>query len=226
MTRRQSYSQQVFPTTAEFTASLKKLKGDGVKVMLGYVWAGFDGFKTEILDKNPPPTRDNLDLERNLTEMLYPYINRALPASLPYHLQPESKETEQVVPRRQPPEPDLSFILHSNIRVTFPMDAKVLERDTVAAMADYADTVQNRFVTCVYAPFSKEGAMIAFLLAGSVRTVFQSLATAMGCMISRSAYTPSRNHRTSSHDRSAAACKYKQFRCHHLVMPVSASGTA
>src|SRR6266481_1653557 len=202
MTRRQSYSEQVFPTTAEFTARLKKLKGDGVKVMLGYVWAGFDGFKTEILDKNPPPTRDNADLERDLTEMLYPYINRALLASLPYYLQHERKEREQAVPGRQPPEPDLSFILYSNIRITFPMDAKVLERDTVAAMADYADTVQNRFLTGVYAPFSKEGAMIAFLLGGSVRTVFQSLATAISCTISRSAYIPSRNHRTSSHDRS------------------------
>jgi hypothetical protein len=226
MTWRQSYSQQVFPTTREFTAILKKLKGDGVKVMLGYVWAGFDGFKTEILGKNPPPTRDNADLERDLTEMLYPYINRALPASLPYYLQHEKKEREQATPGRQPPEPDLSFILHSNIRVTFPMDAKVLERDTVAAMSDYADTVQNRFVTCVYAPFSKEGAMIAFLLAGSVKNVFQSLGTAMGCMISRSAYMSSRNHRTSSHDRSAAVCKYKKFRCHHLVMPVGADVTA
>lgn len=226
MTQRQSYSQQVFPTTAEFTGRLKKLKGDGVKVMLSYVWAGFDGFKTEILDKNPPPTRDNADLERDLTEMLYPYINRALPASLPYYLLHEKKEREQAVPGRQPPEPDLSFILNSNIRVTFPMDAKVLERDTVAAMTDYADTVQNKFVSCVYAPFSKEGAMIAFLLAGSVSTVFQSLSRAMGCTISRSAYIAARNHKTSSHARSAAACKYKQFRCHHLVMPVSASVTA
>src|SRR6266542_7061242 len=162
MTRRQAYSQQVFPTTAEFTTCLKKLKDDGVKVMLGYVGDGFDRVKTEVLDKNPPPTRDNADLERDLTEMLYPHILQALPASLPYYLQHEKKEREQAVPGRQPPEPDLSFILFSNIRVTFPMDAKVLEWDTVAATADYADTVQNRFVTCVYAPFSQEGAMIAF----------------------------------------------------------------
>ncbi len=223
MTRRQSYSQQIFPNTAEFTARLKRLKGDGVKVMLGYVWAGFDGFKTEILDKNPPPTRDNADLERDLTEMLYPYINRALPPSLPYYLQHEKKEREQAVLGRQPPEPDLSFVLYSNIRVTFPMDTKVLERDTVANMADYADTIQNRFVTGVYAPFSKEGAMIAFLLAGSVKTVFQNLGAAIGCTVSRSAYISGRDHKTSWHERSAAACKYKMFRCHHLIMAVGLS---
>jgi hypothetical protein len=225
MIRRQSYSQQVFPTTTEFTACLRRLKDDGVKAMLGYVWAGFDGFKAEILENNPSPTRDNLDLERDLTEMLYPHIHRSIPATSPYYLQHERKEREQATPGRQPPEPDLSFILFSNLRVTFPMDAKVLERDTIAAMSDYADTVQNRFVTCVYAPFSKEGAMIAFLLNGSVQTLFEHLAAAIGCTLSRSAYIPDRNHRTSSHDRSAAACKYKKFRCHHLVMPVGPAVT-
>jgi hypothetical protein len=223
MTRRRSYSQQVFPKTVEFTARLKVLKDDGVKVMLGYVWAGFDSFRREILDNNVPPTRDNPDLERDLTEMLYPHILRALPASLPYYLHPEKKEREQAVPRGQPPEPDLSFILYSNVRVTFPMDAKVLERDTVAAMADYANTVQDRFVTCVYAPFSKEGAMIAFLLAGSVKTVFQSLSTAMACTISPRGYIPGRDHRTSSHKRAAAKCKYNEFRCHHLIMAIGSS---
>jgi hypothetical protein len=226
MTRRQSYSQQVFPATAEFTACLRKLAGDGVRVMLGYVWAGFDGFRAEVLNKHQPPTRDHADLERDLTELLHLYIVQALPASLPYCLLHEKKEREQAVPGRQPPEPDLSFVLFSNPRVTFPMDAKVLERDTVAGMADYADTVQNRFVACVYAPFSREGAMLAFLLAGSVRTVFQNLSTALGCPISRNAYIPTRNHKTSSHARTAAACEYKQFRCHHLVMAVSTSVTA
>jgi hypothetical protein len=223
MTRRQSYSQQVFPMTVEFTSRLKKLKDHGVKVMLGYVWSGFDSFKKEILDKNLPPTRNNADLERDLTEMLYPHIYRALPASTPYYLQHEKKEREQAVSGRQPPEPDLSFVLYSNIRVTFAMDAKVLERDTVSAVVDYADTVRNRFVTCIYAPFSKEGAMIAFLLSGSVKTTFHSLGAAVGCTISPRAYIQNRNHRTSTHDRSAVACKYKKFRCHHIIMAVGLS---
>ncbi|MBL8797701.1 MAG: hypothetical protein JNM56_27630 [Planctomycetia bacterium] len=225
MSRRQSFSQQIFPTTAEFTGCLKKLRGDGMKVMLGYVWAGFDSFKKEILDKNPPPTRTNTDLERDLTEMLYPYILRTLPAALPYYLLHERKEREKAILGRQPPEPDLSFVLRANIRVTFPMDAKVLERDAVATLTDYADTVRNRFLTGGYAPFSKEGAMIAFLLAGSVRTVFQNLAVAIGCTISQRAYIAGRQHRTSSHVRSAAACQYTRFRCHHMILPMSPSVT-
>jgi hypothetical protein len=223
MSRRPSYSQQVFPAAVEFTACLKQLQGDGVKVMLGYVWEGFDRFKAEVLDKNPPPSRDNPDLERDLTEMLYPHILKALPASPPYYLQHEKKERESAVPGRQPPEPDLSFVLFSNIRVTFPMDSKVVERDGVANMSDYVDTVTNRFVSCVYGPFSKEGAVLAFLLAGSVRTLFRSLSQALGCAVSRTAYIKTRHHKTSWHERPAPACKLKRFRCHHLVMPMCAS---
>src|SRR5581483_11181765 len=126
MTQRQSYSQQVFPDTPEFTACLKKLTGDGVKVMFGYIWAGFDRFKTEILDKNPPPTRDHADLERDLTELLYPHILQALPSLLPYYLHHEKKERERAIPGGQPPEPDLSLVLFSNVRITFPMDSKVV----------------------------------------------------------------------------------------------------
>ena len=180
MSRRLSYSQQVFPATTEFTACLNKLQEDGVRVMLGGIWEGFDRLKAEVLDRNPPPSRENADLERDLTEMLYPHILKALPALLPYYLQHEKKEREHAMPGGQPPEPDLSFVMYSNIRVTFPLDSKVVERDGVSDLADYADTVQNRFLNCVYAPFSKEGGMIAFLLAGSVRTVFICLGTTLG----------------------------------------------
>ena len=221
MSRRLSYSQQVFPVTTEFTACLNGLQQDGVKVMLGRIWEGFDRFKAEILDNNPPPSRENADLERDLTEMIYPHILQSLPASLPYYLHHEKKEREQAVIGRQPPEPDISFVLFSNIRITFPFDSKVVEGDQVHHMADYADTVQNRFLNCVYAPFSKEGAMIAFLLAGSIRTVFTSIGTALGCVISSRGYIASRNHRTSRHDRTNPTCSHRQFRCHHLIMPMN-----
>lgn len=218
MTRRQSYSQQVFPTTPEFISHLKRLQDDGAKAMLGYVWVGFDSFKSEILDKNAAPSRENADLERDLTELLYPYICRAMPATLPYYLQHEKKERESAQPRRQPPEPDLSFVLNANPRVTFPMDAKVLERDTVAAMGDYVDTVRNRFIAGVYAPFSKEGAMLGFLLSGSMATVFRSLGRALRCRVSRRNYLTGRHHRTSTHNRPRA--QYLAFRCHHLLMAI------
>jgi hypothetical protein len=142
-------------------------------------------------------------------------------ALLPYYLQHEKKEREQAVLGRHPPEPDLSFVMYSNIRVTFPLDSKVVEGDGIPDMADYADTVQNRFVSCVYAPFSKEGAMLAFLLAGSVGAAFRSLSSVLGCPLSTRVYIPFRKHKTSWHDRTAHACTHKRFRCHHMIMPMS-----
>src|SRR4051794_25643083 len=103
MTRRLSYSQRVFPVTTEFTSCLERLTQDGVKTMIGYLWAGFDSFKTEVLDQKPPPSRVDADLERDLTEMLYPHVLRALPAGLPYYLQHEKKERESAIPGAQPP---------------------------------------------------------------------------------------------------------------------------
>jgi hypothetical protein len=103
MTRRQSYSQEVFPNTFEFTSRLQELTASGLRIMLGAIWKGFDSFKIEVLDKNLPPSRDYLDLERDLTEMLYPHISRALPAAVPYYLQHERKEREAATPGKQPP---------------------------------------------------------------------------------------------------------------------------
>jgi len=94
MTKRQSYSQEVFPDTFEFTSRLDELAASGLRTLLGAVWQGFDSFKAAVLDRNLPPSRSHLDLERDLTEMLYPHINRAIPPGAPYYLQHEKKERE------------------------------------------------------------------------------------------------------------------------------------
>jgi hypothetical protein len=220
MSRRLSYSQRVFPRTFEFTATLARLKKRGVKTMLDSVWSGLDRFKAEILDRNPPPTRQDRDLERDLTELIFPHVQRAVGGDFPYYLHHERKEREATGRVGQPPEPDLSFIFYANPRITFPIDSKVVDRDRVSDVADYVDTVNNRFLTCIYAPFSKEGAMLAFLLAGGVAALFRSLQSALGCPLSRRPYCLGRNHRTSRHERVAVACKFRPFVCHHMVMPV------
>jgi hypothetical protein len=225
MTRRQSYSQRVFPDNIEFAARLNMLQKAGVKTMLSYIWAGFDVFKAEVLNRHDPPTREDIDLERDLTEMLCPHVLRSLPATLPYYLHHEKKERESATVGGQPPEPDLSFVLFANIRITFPIDSKVVERDRPSDLTDYVETVNNRFLSCVYAPFSKEGAMLTFLLAGSITALFANIEKQLGCDLSRRPFIRGRDHRTSRHRRIAPACRYRAFRCHHLVMPVSSGVT-
>jgi hypothetical protein len=226
MTQRLSFTQRVFPADIEFTAHLESLQQNGLKTMLGYLWAGFDSLKAEILDQHPSPSREDADLERDLTELLFSFVVRSMPAALPYYLHHEKKERESASPGGQPPEPDLSFIFFANIRITFPIDSKILERDRPSDLTDYVKTVNDRFLACIYAPFSKEGAMLGFLLAGSVRTLYNNLSKALRCRLSTNSYSPGRSHRTSRHNRTAAACRYTAFRCHHLVMPVNSDVTA
>src|SRR5947209_4883005 len=109
MSRRLSYSQRVFPRTFEFTAALALLKQRGVKTMLESLWAGLDRFKAEILDRNLPPSRQDRDLERDLTELIFPYVQRAVGGDAPYYFHHERKEREAAARVGQPPEPDLSF---------------------------------------------------------------------------------------------------------------------
>jgi hypothetical protein len=226
MNRRVSYSQRVFPADAEFTSTLEELQRDGVRTMLEYLWAGFDAFKDQVIDRNEEPTRRDADLERDLMDLFVPYVSRLIPARSPYYLHPEKKEHESALPGAQPPEPDLSFVFFSNPRVTFPVDAKVVEKDRPSAVTDYVNTVNDRFVACVYAPFSKHGAMLAFFLAGSVKTLLSNIRAGLGCSLSRGSYFRGRYHKTSEHERMAAACNHKSFTCHHLVMPVGAGVTA
>jgi hypothetical protein len=196
------------------------LKKDGIRAMLRYLWLGFDTLRAEVIDQHREPSRGDADLERDLTEIFYPHVLRAMPAALPYYLQHEKKERESAVPGAQPPEPDLSFVFFAHIRVTFPIDAKIIEKDRPSDATDYVDTVKTRFVSCVYAPFSKQGAMIAFFLDGSVKAFLKHVKQALGCTLSRSWYFKGRYHKTSDHSRTGTACHHKAFVCHHLVMPV------
>jgi hypothetical protein len=216
MSERRSYSQQVFPDTFEFTSVLGALVEDGLKIMFAAVWSGLDSFRASVLEKNLPPSRDNLDLERDLTEMVYPHILQAIPEGAPYYLHHEKKERETAVPGKQPPEPDLSFVSLKNIRVTLPLDAKVID-DDVANLTDYVDTFNGRFLSCVYAPFSKEGAMLTYLLAGNAANLFLRIAAALPCTMSDRPFITERNHYTSEHTRTSERCRYRPFRCHHLV---------
>ncbi len=226
MSRRPSYSQRTLPADFEFASTLEQLQVDGVRTMLGYLWAGLEQFKTDYLDKHPAPTREDSDLERDLTEQLYPFALKAIPAAAPYYLMHEKKERESAILGAQPPEPDLSFVYFSNSRITFPIDSKVLEKDRPSDVKDYVATVSGRFLSCVYAPFCTQGAMIAFFLEGSVTKLLKRVREGLDCSLSRAWYFHGRYHKTSQHTRTAAACHHKQFTCHHMVMAVSALVTS
>jgi len=191
---------------------------DACALMLGWVWGGYDLLGEDVLRKvNWNQAKD--DLEREITQLLEPRIRRCMPAETFCYIQhaPTERETRKPAPA-QPPEYDLGFVLFSNERIIWPMEAKVLSTDQDTA--SYVSDVLHQFLTCRYGPFSEEGAMLGYLLSGMPSKAFAKIAVKLGVKLAVLGAFSARNHRVSSHSRQVPAGKAypKSFRCHHLLM--------
>ena len=119
----------------------------------------------------------------------------------------------------------MGFVLYGNERSIFPIEAKVIHTST--AVGEYVNEVKANYLTCRYAPFSREGSMLGYLLQGDVEVVFEGLGTKLD--VNLETYEPlfDRNHRLSVHSRTSTPfCDYFPglFRCHHLIMPIVCTG--
>jgi hypothetical protein len=189
--------------------------------MLGWIWAGYDLLVAEVLNKvNWQRAKD--DLEREITQLLEPRIRRSMPPDVFCYVQHASKEREtRKPPPAQPPEYDLAFVLYANERVMWPLEAKVLltDQDT----SSYVRDVLNEFLTCRYAPFSAEGAMLGYLLSGDPARTFARIAEHLHARLADCGSFVGRAHKVSAHARHVPVGKPypKAFRCHHLLMPLT-----
>lgn len=100
----------------------------------------------------------------------------------------------------------------------WPLEAKVLETD--GEVSDYKKDVNNQFLTCRYAPFSSEGAMLGYLLRGSAENVFRNLGNKIPCSLTAHPDFENRPCKTSDHVRQVQAGKPypSYFRCYHLIL--------
>lgn len=198
---------------AKFVATLSHWASDQADVMLGFVWQAYD-----VMIANMPYV-DNRDLERSITQLLEPRIRDAMSGDEPYYIQHGPFEHETMAaPPAQPPAYDLAFVLRAEERLMWPIEAKVLE--TPNQTAAYLKDLQEEFLTCRYAPFSKAGAMLAYLLSGTPEDALATIEGKLGKTLSPLAKFASRAHRLSEHDRTVPAGKIysRSFACHHLVM--------
>lgn len=182
--------------------------------LLASVWQGYD-----LLSSEPPLRFDRRDLERSITQLFELRIRHVMTGDEPFDIQhgPYERETMRPPPA-QPPQYDLAFVLRAEERVMWPLEAKVLETD--GAVGEYVKDVNNEFLTCRYAPFSSEGAMLAYLLSGKPEKVFSNLAEKVPCRLSVHPEFGDKPHRVSEHKRQVATGKPypREFRCHHLVL--------
>lgn len=187
-------------------------------IMLGFVWRGYELLCEAVLFKIDVALADE-QLERSITQILTPKIRDCMTGYEPFHIEQGVYEYEtSVSASAQPPLYDLAFVLKSNPRIMWPLEAKVLRTD--GAVGPYAKEINDNFLTCRYAPFSGDGAMLGYLLAGDPVIAFENIEMKVPCCLEDYPDFTSYNHKTSNHDRSVPVGKgYPiNFRCHHLLM--------
>lgn len=218
MRNRRTIGEARWPEDEEFVALAKAWRPDGMTLLLGYVWRAYDLLCAEVLGQ-VDCAQDDRDLERSVTQHLEPRIHQVMPGESPFYVQHGAHEFETArKPPAQPPVPDIAFVLRQNERVMFPLEAKTLRSD--GAVAAYVTEVRDNFLTCRYAPFSREGGMLGYLVVGDAKTAFSNIAARLRCELEAHPDFRDRAHKTSEHTRTIPAGKKypRRFRCHHMIL--------
>jgi len=220
MSRRQTISEQRWPNTGDFVKLANALQTKAVITLLNLVWKAYDLLLTEVLSQ-VDSTQSDADLERQITQLLEPRIHRVMDGAEPFFVQHNSYELEsRKAAPAQPPEYDIAFVLHQNERIKWPVEAKVLR--TQQNTTEYVRSVTQQFLTCRYAPFSSQAAMLGYLLSGSPQIFLSNAANQIGCAIDPNPDFPNRDHGVSNHIRVIPTGKAYpvEFKCHHLILPI------
>jgi hypothetical protein len=207
-----SSSARAEPPPSDFAMFASAWRTDGIRRLLGYVWAGYDALRAEN-----PSTLNPMD-ELNLNSHLESWINRKKPQNCPFDIQHTPPELSTRLDSSRPaPAPDFGFFPWSDRRSMFPLEAKVLRTD--GELSQYVKALRTRYLECRYAPFCSEGVMIAYLITGVPEQVFTKLGVRLKTPLAQYASFSARPHRVSEHVRKHKRCKPcpKNFSCHHLI---------
>lgn len=211
--------------TPDFVEVAKVWNNDAIKILVKLVWEGYDLLVAEILSQINCDEAEE-QIERSLTQSLERRIRRNMTGDEPFDVQHEVYEMEsRQSAQAQPPQYDIAFYLISNERIIWPLEAKVLKTD--GAVGEYIKEINENFVTCRYAPFSSQGGMLGYLFSGDSNKAFTNIATKVPCTLTDHQDFPSRDHKTSDHQRIVPSGKSypAEFRCHHLLFKIIATAT-
>ena len=109
-------------------------------------------------------------------------------------------------------------MLRENQRIAWPVEAKVVATDRT--VATYVREIREQYLTCRYAPFSRSGAMLAYVERGSPEVFHNNVEAALEMPLHRYEPFAERHHRVSDHGRQVPADRIlpTNFQCHHLAM--------
>jgi hypothetical protein len=193
-------------------------KDDASTAILRIIWDACDLLVSEVLSSVDLNQVDHI-LELELTQYLAPRMHKVMSGYEPFT--PVHKACEfatQMSSQAQPPEYDIAFQWYDNPRSMWPLEAKVIR--TEGAVAEYIKEVTDNFLTCRYAPFSSEGAMLGYLVSGEPKKTLLAVASKLCCALSPHPGFRSRDHSVSDHQRTILPHKVnpQQFRCHHMIL--------
>ncbi|MEX2581671.1 MAG: hypothetical protein WD766_00220 [Gemmatimonadota bacterium] len=211
-----------YPEVKDFVNIARDWAHDAAGLLLQAVWDGFDKFADEVLSEVDPTQADE-DLERSVTQLLAERIRRCMPAMSPFFLEHGIHEHEtRLSPPAQPPLYDLAFVVYENPRLMLPLEAKTLRSDR--SVGPYVRDVKAEFLTCRYAPFSSEAAMLGYLLKGDPNVAFARIASSVRCALDADPRFNGRDHKVSAHTRTVPTGKDypRKFRCHHMIFRIAA----
>jgi hypothetical protein len=224
--KRRTLGEVRWPTTPEFVAVAESWKHGSSIRLLGFVWLAYDRLYENVLSQVDVTLADE-DLERSITELLEPEIRRVMTGDEAFYVQHGCYEHEsRLSAPAQPPAYDIAFRLYGNPRIMWPLEAKVLR--TEGQVADYVSDVNGQFLTCRYAPFSREGGMLGYLVSGDPNRTFDNIAAKVACSLRSCLAFKGRPHRVSDHIRHVPNGKSypAAFRCHHLMLCLSVRSAA
>jgi hypothetical protein len=220
MSRRPTIAELRWPETPEFVEATELLAENVVETMTNALWSGYDKLRDIVLVPLGHYEPGD-EMERQVTQLLHSRVSESLSGFEPFTCHHAYREFATRLPApAQAPEYDLAFVLLSNPRICWPVEAKVVATDrTIAA---YVTDIRDQYLTCRYAPFSSGGAMLAYMIAGTAATFFDNVAGALACRLDTPTWAGSRAHRFSVHKRNLprAGRKPGMFECHHLAMQI------
>lgn len=192
--------------------------------LLTLVWKAYDQLHRDMASRIPWD-EDYDDLERTITSELELAIQDQMDGFLPVRVQHAPLEhRSKSPPPAKPPEYDIAFVWREDARIMWPLEAKVLKTDRVTEtnLGDYVTTLNERYLTCYYAPFSNGGAMLAYLKQGNPLVLFDNIGSKLGTELAEYAPFSERYHKISNHIRTVPQGEDypKDFCCHHLIFPL------
>jgi hypothetical protein len=218
MRRRQTISEQLWPKDGSFDY-LKAWRADAGVLILHRVWAAYDDLGADILSKIDWAAAAD-EIERSLTAYHSLKMLERQTGDEPFIMLPEMPEfeTREPAPARSKAY-DFGFVMRGgDYSMIWPIEAKVLKTDR--KLSGYLRDLEAKFLKCQAAPYSREGALIGYLISGNPSVVFEGITAHIGQLLLPPQEFAGRNHRTSTHQREVPQGKSypTDFLCHHLVM--------